>query len=50
VLVAGVCLLVLLLVATRRLGAKDPPLDPDVIRRLRREAGRTMRDERFPNE
>jgi hypothetical protein len=44
VLVAGLCLLVLLLAATRRLGAKDRPLDPDVLRRLRREASRTMRE------
>jgi hypothetical protein len=50
VLVASVCLLVLLLAATRRLCAKDPPLDPEVIRRLRRMSGQTMRDERFPNE
>ena len=47
---AGVCLLALLLAATRWLGAKDPPLDPEVRRRLRREAGRMLRDERFPNE
>ena len=49
-LVAGVCLLVLLLAATRELGTKDPPLDPEVIRRLRRSADRTMRELRFPNE
>lgn len=49
-LVAGVCLLLLLLAATRQLGAKDPPLDPEAIRRLRRSADRMMRDERFPNE
>jgi hypothetical protein len=50
VLVAGVCLLALLLAATLRLGAKDPPLDPEVIRRLRRLSGQMMREERFPNE
>jgi hypothetical protein len=50
VLVASVCLLVLLLASTRWLGTKDPPLDPDVIRRLRRSADQMMRDQRFPNE
>jgi hypothetical protein len=49
-LVAGVCLLALLLAATRRLGAKSRPLDPEVIRRLRRMSSQMMRDERFPNE
>jgi hypothetical protein len=48
--VAGVCLLVVLLAATRALGTKDPPLDPEVIRRLRREAAQMMREQRFPNE
>jgi hypothetical protein len=50
VLVAGVCLLAPLLAAMRRLGAKSRPLDPEVIRRLRRISSQTMRDERFPNE
>jgi hypothetical protein len=50
VLVACVCLPALLLAATRRLGAKDRPLDPEVIRRLRRMSRQMMRDERFPNQ
>jgi hypothetical protein len=50
VLVAGAFLLVLLLAAFGRIGAKDPPLDPDVIRRIRRRADEMLRDQRYPNE
>jgi len=49
-LVAGTCLLVLLLAACWRSGSKDPPLDPDVIRRIRRRADQILREQRFPNE
>jgi len=50
VLVAGTCLLVLLLAAWWRPGSKDPPLDPDVMRRIRRRADQVLREQRFPNE
>jgi hypothetical protein len=50
VLVAAVFLLVLLVFAYGRIGAKDPPLDSDVIRRIRRHADQILREQRFPNE
>jgi len=50
VLVAGTCLLILLLAAWWRPGSKDPPLDPDVIRRIRRRADQVLREQRYPNE
>jgi len=37
-LVAAACLMAALLAAVFRAGAKDPPLDPEVIRRIRRDA------------
>ena len=49
-LVVGMCLFVILLVTWWRQGAKDPPLDPDVIRRIRIFADQVLREERFPNE
>jgi hypothetical protein len=49
-LVAGTCLLVLLIATCLRQGAKDPPLDPDVVRRIRRCADQVLREQRFPNE
>lgn len=49
-LVAGACLLVLLLAAYLRPAAKDPPLDQDVMRRIRRRADQVLREQRFPNE
>jgi hypothetical protein len=50
VLVVGVCLFVILLATCLRQGAKDPPLDPDVIRRIRLFADQVLREQRFPNE
>ena len=48
--VAGTCLLVIVLAACWRQGAKDPPFDPDVMRRIRRSADQLLREQRFPNE
>ena len=48
--VAGTCLLVIVLAACWRQGAKEPPLDPDVMRRIRRCADQLLREQRFPNE
>jgi hypothetical protein len=43
-------LLVIVLAACWRQGVKDPPLGPDVMRRIRRCADQALREQRFPNE
>ena len=49
-LVAGTCLLVIVLAACWRQSVKDAPLDPDALRRIRRRADQILREQRFPNE
>ena len=49
-LVAGGCLMVLVLAAWCRVGAKEPPLDRDVVRRIRRFAEQSRREELLPYE
>lgn len=49
-LVAGVCLLLLLVAVYGRVGTKEPPLDAEAIRRIRRRAEQILREERLPNE
>lgn len=49
-LIAGGCLMVLLVAAWWRMEAKEPPLDRDVVRRLRRFADQTRREELLPFE
>jgi hypothetical protein len=49
-LVAGLCLAALIAALCWRIGAKDPPLDPDALRRIRRHADRSLREQNFPNE
>jgi hypothetical protein len=50
VLVALVCLLILLLVVWFRAGAKDPPLDREVVQRIRRFSDQTRREQILPYE
>jgi hypothetical protein len=50
VLVGVVCLLILLLVAWFRAGAKEPPLDRDVVQRIRRSADQMRREQILPYE
>ncbi len=45
---AGICAALLLLAASRRLWAKDPPLDRDEIRILRRLSDRIRSDQALP--
>lgn len=49
-LIVAACLMVLLVAAWYRVGAKEPPLDRDVVRRLRRFAERARREELLPYE
>jgi len=50
VLIAGGCLIVLLLAGWCRVKAKEPPLDRDVVRRIRRFADQARREELLPFE
>jgi len=50
VLVACGCLMILLLAAWYRVGAKEPPMDRDVVRRIRSMAERRRREELLPYE
>ena len=49
-LVASGCLMVLAVAAWCWIGAKEPPLDRDVVRRIRRFADQTRREELLPYE
>jgi hypothetical protein len=50
VLVAGACLLLLLLALGFRSGSKQPPLDREAVRRIRRFADQMRREELLPYE
>lgn len=47
-LIACGCLMVLLLAACCRITSKQPPLDRDVVRRIRRMADQARREELLP--
>ena len=49
-LIAGGCLMILLVAGWYRLTAKEPPLDRDVVRRIRRFADQTRREDLLPFE
>ena len=49
-LILGGCLMILLVAAWCRAGAKEPPLDRDVVRRIRRFADQARREELLPFE
>ncbi|HLK48569.1 MAG TPA: hypothetical protein VKT49_10570 [Bryobacteraceae bacterium] len=49
-LILSGCLMVLAVAACLRIGAKEPPLDRDVVRRIRRFAERMRREELLPYE
>jgi hypothetical protein len=48
VLVASACVLVLLVAVYAKAGAKDPPLDAEVIKRIRRRADQIRREQLLP--
>ena len=49
-LIVTTCLIVLAVAACCRVGAKDRPLDRDVVRRIRRCAEQARREELLPYE
>ena len=49
-LIASGCLMVLLVAAWCRMSAKEPPLDREAVRRIRRFAERARREELLPYE
>jgi hypothetical protein len=50
VLVGVVCVFILFLAVGFRAGAKDPPLDRDAVRRIRRFAEQNRREQILPYE
>ncbi len=49
-LITGACLVVVLLALCLKSGAKEPPLDREAVRRIRRLADQCRREELLPYE